>query len=702
MQKMITLGLAMSLLLGASSFAQTTSSQATLWAAKPDMAAFEKAENEYLAAAQKDVDQVVAVKGARTIANTLAPYDEATRNLNSASYFAGIMSQVHPDAEFRDKADDMTRKASAAATELSLNQDVYRALSALDLSKTAAATRHYVQRTLLEFRLAGVDKDEATRNKIKDLNDKLTDEQNRFARNIAEGKHSVKVDDAKELDGLPADYISRHKPGPDGKITITTDYPDYLPAMKFAKSTELRKKLYLEYLNRGYPANQTVLTDMVRTRNEIAKTLGYASWADYNAADKMIVNGKHIAQFIDELRDAARPVADREYQMLLAEKRKTDPSASKLEPYESSYYSELVRRSSYNFDSTSVRAYLPYAQTKQGILDTAQKLFKVQFKQEVGAPTWDSTVDVYDVFDSGRQIGRFYLDMHPRKGKYTHANMVPVLDGIEGKQMPEAALVCNFPMPSGDDPGLMEFGDVQTFFHEFGHLMHFILGGHQQWAGTSGITMEADFAEAPSEMLENWMLNANVLGAFARDYRTGQPIPADLVARMDRALAFGRALNVAQQTRYTAISYDIYSTAPDQVNLDQVTESTMKQFTPFTELPGTHMWASFGHLAGYSSAYYTYMWDLVIAQDFYAQFNQSNPMLGDVPAKYRKTVLEPGGSVSANDLVKNFLGRPQNTKAFQVWMSAEFAESGSSGSSSGASDKLVSPTMRRRSDHANA
>ena len=170
----------------------------------------------------------------------------------------------------------------------------------------------------------------------------------------------------------------------------------------------------------------------------------------------------------------------------------------------------------------------------------------------------------------------------------------------------------------------------------------------------------------------------------------GQPIPADLVARMDRALALARALNVAQQTRYTAISYDIYSTAPDQVNLDQVTESTMKQFTPFTELPGTHMWASFGHLAGYTSAYYTYMWDLAIAQDFYAQFNQSNPMLGDVPAKYRKTVLEPGGSVSVNDLVKNFLGRPQNTKAFQVWMSAEFAESGSSGSNSGASDRLVS------------
>jgi thimet oligopeptidase len=186
--------------------------------------------------------------------------------------------------------------------------------------------------------------------------------------------------------------------------------------------------------------------------------------------------------------------------------------------------------------------------------------------------------------------------------------------------------------------------------------------------------MEADFVEAPSQMLENWMHNANVLSAFAKNYKTGETIPADLVARMDRALAFGRALWVAGQTRYTAISYDIYSKPPDQVNLDQITDETMKQYTPFVEVPDTHMWASFGHLAGYSSAYYTYMYDKVIAQDFYAQFNQSNPMTGAAPERYRKAVLEPGGSESANTLVKNFLGRPQNTKAFQAWMSQEFTE----------------------------
>jgi len=673
------IGIAGLLLSSAACLAQAPATQPTFWASKPDAAAFEKTENGYLAAAQKDIDQISAVKGARTIENTLAAYDDALRNLGSASYFAGLMQQVHPDAAFRDKAEELTRRVSAASTALALNQDVYHALSALDLSKADAVTKYYVHRQLLEFRLAGVDKDEATRNKIKELNDKLTDLQSKFERNIAEDTHTVKVDDVKELDGLPADYIARHKPGPDGKITITTDYPDYLPALKFAKSNDLRRKLYIEFLNRAYPANQAVLMDMIRTRQQLADTLGFKSWADYNAADKMIVDGQHIAQFIKELDDAAHPIADREFQMLLAEKRKADPNATTLEPYESGYYSELVRRANYNFDSASVRPYLPYAQVKQGILDTAQKLFKLTFKQEVGAAGWDPTIETYDVFDNGKMIGRFYLDMHPRKGKFTHAEMVPVLDGIKGKQLPEATLVCNFPVPTAEDAGLMEFGDVETFFHEFGHLMHWILAGQQPWAGISGMTMESDFVEAPSQMLENWMHNANVLSAFAKHYKTGETIPADLVAKMDRALAFGRGLSIAQQARYTEISYDIYSKNPDQVDLDAVVQATMKQFTPFTELPGTHMWASFGHLAGYSSAYYTYMYDKVIAQDFYSQFNQTNPMVGDAAAKYRKAVLEPGGSVSANDLVKHFLGRPQNTKAFQAWMSQEFSESAGGG-----------------------
>jgi thimet oligopeptidase len=315
---------------------------------------------------------------------------------------------------------------------------------------------------------------------------------------------------------------------------------------------------------------------------------------------------------------------------------------------------------------------LPFKAVRQGILDTAAKLFQVTFKPEEGVSLWDPSVETWNVVDHGKVVGRFYLDMHPRAGKYSHAAMAPVLDGIRGKQLPEAILLCNFPQPFDTDPGLMEYGDVVTFFHEFGHLMHWILGGQQQWAGISGITMEGDFGEAPSQMLEEWMRSPQVLASFAHHYKTGEPIPADLVARMNRASAFGRASSVATQITYTAISYDIYKTKPQDVDLDQVADADARKYTPYIPSPGIHMYASFGHLGGYSSAYYTYMWDKVIAEDFFVQFDHNNLLEGPVPMKYRRVVLEPGGSMSANDLVKNFLGRPHNMEAFQKWMGEEF------------------------------
>jgi thimet oligopeptidase len=650
---------------------RATVSQPTIWASKPDIAAFEKIENDRLAAGQRAIDSLLAAKGPRTIENTLAPFDEAVRQNNSAGYFANLMEQVHPEAAYRDHATAMLTKASAAQTAISLNHDVYNALAALDLSQSDAATRYYVNRQLLQFRLAGVDKDDATRARLKKLSDQATEQQSMFDRNIADGQNVVEADPS-ELDGLPQDYIDRHKPDANGKVHITTDYPDSLPVFSFAKSDSLRRRVTIAFNTRAYPKNQEVLTSLMKTRYEIASVLGYSSWADFNAADKMMVKGHNIADFIQQVNDASRPLAQREFEMLLAEKQKTDPGAKEIWNYETAYLSELVRRSQYNFDSQSVRPYFPFMEVKQGILDTAAELFHVTFQREPEAVAWDPAVETWIVIDDGKPIGRFYLDMHPRPGKYSHAEMAQVLDGIRGKQLPEAILVCNFPAPTATDPGLMDYGDVQTFFHEFGHLMHHILGGQQAWAGISGISMESDFVEAPSQMLEEWIRSPQVLAKFARHYKTGEPIPAELVARMNRASAFGRGFWIARQNALTAISYDVYKTKPDSVDLDAVTLDDNRKYTLFTQLPDTHMWASFGHLGGYSSAYYTYLWDKVIAEDFFLQFDHHNLLAGDAPMKYRRVVLEPGGSMSANDLVKNFLGRPQNMTALQHWMSEEF------------------------------
>jgi thimet oligopeptidase len=648
------------------------SAQPPLWNVKLDAAEFKKIESERLAAAAKAIAAVTSVKGARTIENTLEPYDEALKEFDSAVYFAGLMEQVHPDATFRDRATAMTRKANDAVHAAALNPALYQALVALPLNGADAATKYYVQRQLLQFRLAGVNKDEATRAKLRELNDKLTLEQSTFDRNISDGTKTVEIQGTSELDGLPQDYIERHKPGPDGKVRITTDYPDANPAMKFAKSEALRRRIFLALQTRAYPKNRDVLKEMMETRYEIASLLGYSSWADYNAADKMIGKGTHIADFIHEVDGAAKAVVEREVGMLLTEKRKLHPEAKEIRDDEVSYYSEQVRRSQFAFDSQLVRPYLPYHRVKQGILDIAAKAFQVTFRQEPDAPAWDPSVETWQVLDHGNLIGRIYLDMHPRTGKYSHAEMAPILDGIRGKQLPEAILVCNFPKPTAADPGLMEYNDVVTFFHEFGHLMHWVLAGRQQWAGISGMTMEADFVEAPSQMLEEWMHSPQVLATFARHYKTGEPIPADLVARMNRAEAFGRATWVAQQNGYTAISYDLYKGNPKDIDPDQVTQSSQRRYTPFMPVADTHMYTSFGHLGGYSSAYYTYLWDKVIAEDFFQQFNRSNLLADDTAMRYRRSVLEPGGSVSASDLVKNFLGRPQNTDAFRAWMAEEF------------------------------
>jgi thimet oligopeptidase len=660
-----------SLVLATCAFAAQTS-QPTVWVTQPDVNGFEKMVTDRLAAADSAIQQLTSVKGPRTIENTLAPYDHALERMNSAAYLSSLIEQVHPDVAFRDRATEMVRKASAAETALSLNHDVYQALTSVDVSKADPATRYYVERQLLEFRLAGVDKDPATRDKLKKLNDELTQELVAFDRNISDDQKKIEVTDPKQLEGLPQDYIDRHKPGPDGKIYISTNYPDIFPAMTFSQSDDLRRRLFLAFDTRAYPKNKEVLENMMKTRYQIATTLGYSSWADYSAADKMIRRGANIAGFIQKVDAAARPFAEREYSMLMAEERRQQPNATAIDDYNVTHLNELVRRSQFDFDSQSVRPYLPFKEVRQGVLDTAATLFHVTFRQEQNVPTWDPTVETWDVLEAGTMVGRFYLDMHPRPGKYSHAEMAPVLDGIQGKQLPEAILVCNFPNPTAEDPGLMDFDDLDTFFHEFGHLMHHILGGQQKWAGISGITTEGDFVEAPSQMLEEWMRSPQVLASFARHYKTGQPIPAELVARMDRALAFGRATWVMRQNSYTALSYDVYKTRPEDVDLDATAIAEQKHYTMFAPLPGTHLYASFGHLGGYSSAYYTYLWDKVIAEDFFRQFDQENLLAGPTPMRYRHTVLEPGGSKSANDLVRNFLGREQNMQAFEKWMGEEF------------------------------
>ena len=644
---------------------------APFWTNKPDAAAFNKLQDERLKLAQAALDRMLAVRGKRTVENTLVPYDEALLYLDAAGSQAGLMQEVHPDATFRSASEKISQRVSAFSTDLSLNRAVFDAITAIDLTTADAETRYYVERTLRDFRLAGVDKDEATRKKIKALRDELVLIGQEFSRNIRDDKRTVTVNNVSELEGLPKDYIDRHKPGPDGKITLTIDYPDSLPVFSYAKNEDLRRRMYIAYNNRAYPQNMAVLDRLIRTRHELANLIGFKSWADYITADKMVQSASNASSFIDRIVKASGERAEREYQTLVKRKQQDIKDATGINAWEFSYYSELVRKASYDFDTQSVRPYFTYDRVKQGVLDVTGKLFGVTFKQVKNAPVWHPSVECWEMFENGKLVGRFYLDMHPREGKYSHAAQFVVRTGVAGKQIPEATLVCNFPGGIIGDPGLMEHDDVQTFFHEFGHLLHSLFAGRHKWVGIGGISTEQDFVEAPSQMLEEWTLDASVLQTFAKHYKTNEPIPTALVKQMRRAGEFGEGLRVRRQMVYARLSLSIYDRTPDEVKTDALVKQITEQYQPFPFVEDTHFQTSFGHLDGYSAVYYTYMWSLVIAKDMFSQFDKGNMLAPGAAQRYRDKILAPGGSKPAAKLVEDFLGRPFNFDSWQKWLNEQ-------------------------------
>jgi thimet oligopeptidase len=637
----------------------------------PDAAAFRAMEDAELKAAQAALDKMLAVKGKRTIENTLVPYNEVQMHGENAAYGSSLLEAVHPDSAFRADAEAQTQRATKFLDDLSLNRAVYDAIVQVDVSKADPATRYFHEKTVRDFRLSGVDKDEATRARIGQILEELTKTGQDFDRNIRQDSRTIKVDGPAALAGLPDDFIKSHPANEaDGKITLSIEYPDLGPVMRYAKSEDTRRRLMHEAQNRAYPANMAVLDSLIVKRDRLAHILGYPTWAEYITQDKMIENAANAQSFIDRLKETTFKRAREEYAVYLKRKQEDDPKATQLNRWEASYYGRLIRMRDYDYDPGQARQYFPFDRVKQGVLDVTATMFGLTYKRVTNAAVWDPSVEVYEVYEGPKMLGRFFLDLHPRPGKYNHAAKFTIRQGVRGYQVPEHALVCNFPGGKAGDPGLMEHSDVETFFHEFGHLIHAILGGQGQWEPVSGTTTQRDFVEAPSQMLEEWCWDAKVLQTFAKNEK-GEAIPAELVQKMRKADAFGRALGISTQAFYSAVSLSIYNRPPAQVNTDAIVASLEPQFTPIPTMPDTHMQTAFGHLDGYSAYYYTYLWSLVIAKDMFSRFNHDNLLDPTVAKRYRDMVLAPGGSKPAKALVHEFLERDYDFKAFDEWLAGK-------------------------------
>ncbi len=593
----------------------------------------------------------------------LQVWNDAGIALRNAAAACSLLSVVHPDPAVIGLAEQIELEVQAFRTDLFLDVAVFAQLGSVDGQPLDAGAQRMLDEALRDFRRAGVDGDEETRERVRALDQRLTDLGQAFDRNIRDGRRTTLVP-AAALDGLPADFVAGHPPNEDGLVAITTEYPDLIPFLTFARDAGARRQVAHSFFNLAWPENDAVLGELLATRHEKATLLGYASWPDYDAETKMIGTGDAIGAFVDRITAEADAAGRRELATLL--ERAATEGEDTIDLANSRYYLEAVKREQYGVDAQEVRRYFDFGKVHDGLLDVTSMLFGLTYTpvDQAEARTWHPDVTTYDVGlghpdGTTEVLGRIHLDLHPRERKFNHAAQFDLAPGVLNRQLPEGVLVCNLPR------GLMDHRDVVTLFHEFGHLMHHVLAGRHEWVRFSGVATEWDFVEAPSQMLEEWAWDAQVLQGFATD-ADNTPIPDDLVRRMRDAEEFGRGFLARTQMFYAALAYRFHLERPE----DRVARmlELYDAYSLVRPLPDTHFITSFGHLSGYTSAYYTYMWSLVIAKDLFSAFDPDDLFAAEVATRYRDRVLAAGGSKPAAELVQDFLGRAYNTDAFTAWL----------------------------------
>ena len=628
-----------------------------------DAAALNARCDRLVAEVERRFAALQALPGPHTVERTLTAYD----HMGALSYFGGAefysFSQSADTPEKRAAGIDCYERLEAINTDISLSRPVYERLKAIDAGGADEATRYYLSRTLADYDRNGVGFDDAKRARIKALQDELTMLGSEFDQNIANARGTVAALPS-ELAGLPQDWIASHPPGPDGLVAITTDTPDFQPVMSYAENDALRERLARVYFSRAYPANSALLGQIFTKRQELAELLGRPDFATLALEDRMLRTPDNVVAHMTDLAQAAGPAAANdlaEYRAALAEIR----PGQELSWFNSAFAKQHALRTKYSLDQQEVRRYFTFDNVREGIFELTEDLFGFEIRPWDTA-LWHPDVEAFEIIDDGAVMGRFYLDSHPREGKYKHANHIAMRRGIAGDTMPVSVLTMNLPK-GGYDTGLMEHSQVETVHHEFGHLIHSILGGGQRWFGHSGVSNERDFTEAPSQMLEEWVYDYDTLAKFAKN-EAGETIPRALVERMNAARYFGQGIDELTQAGYSNASLRFHQGAPDDPSAPAISDDYRAYNAVYAPVPipdGTNSEAAFGHLNGYSAGYYTYGWSRVIAADLFSRFREAGLRDEATAAAYRELVLARGGSKPSAELIEDFLGRPVSADALK-------------------------------------
>ncbi len=620
---------------------------------------------------EKDLAALIAIPQAeRTFDNTIMGYERAFDNYGNALGMSGFLSYVSTDKKFRDAANDLQMQISQYMVDVATRRDVYKAIREYTDTnpKLDPVQAKLVKEMLIGFKNSGMDLNDADLEKFKALNKEKAEYIIKFDKNIQEYKDPLAVTQ-EQLKGLGEDYIQKLAKTDDGKYLVTLDYPDYVPFMQNADDEQARKELEFKFNRRGGQENVELLEKTLTLRREIAHLLGYKNHAELRLEDRMAKNPKTVMTFLKDLQKKLKPLGKKEDKEMIAYKNsKTGKNSRTLYSWESGYWSNKFRKENLELDSEKIKEYFPSQVVIDGMLDLFGGVFGITF-EPVDIPVWHPDVKAFKIKDkaTGELVAYFYMDLYPREGKYKHAACFGLVDGEEKQdgtyQIPFVAIVANLNKPSGDTPSLLKHGEVETLFHEFGHVLHNALT-KAKYSAFSGTSVSWDFVEAPSQMLERWAWDPQVLKKISKHYKTGEPLPDELIKRMIAAKNFGAGGMYLRQDFFAQYDMTLHTadTTPDSTKLYFALTKKIRGL-PLTK--GTIPQASFGHImGGYDAGYYGYLWSEVIAEDFFGEFKKHGIFNPETGLKFRREILEKGGTLDEEKMVENFLGRPVDNKPF--------------------------------------
>ncbi len=620
---------------------------------------------EGIARANRMIDGVVAVSGERTVANTLLPLDEASAIVGITYGQGAFMARVHPEDEIRQAGSAAEERINKWGIEVVFRRDLYEALqelAALDPDTTPEQAR-LMDFWLRDFRRAGHDLEPERQAELKKRKERLVELEVAFQTNVDAYKDWIDVT-AEELDGLPQSYIDALQPG-DAKSThrVTLDYPELFPYLQNATNRERREELWRKKSTSAVGENRPLLEEAVELRRDISRLLDHPSWAHHRMEINMATPDR-VATFYEELVPRLEVKRAPEHDKM----RSMLGSEDTLEQWDITYLTTKIIREEFGVDQYEIAQYFPLEAVIDGMFQVTSDMFGVSYSKVEDAKAWHPDVYLYQIVDadSGDHLAYFFMDMFPRDGKFGHAaafDLVPGFRQPSGEYArPVGAVVANFTKPTTDTPSLLRHEEVLTLFHEFGHVLHQCLTRAES-ARFAGANTEWDFAEAPSQIMEHWTWEAEVLQQFSRHHDTGEKIPSHLVQQLVAARDVNIATATLRQAYFGLMDLALHDES-EEWDLEEI-DRTAFDITglPFPE--GTFFLASFGHImGGYDAGYYGYLWSKVFGDDMYSRFQSEgilNPVVG---REYRRVILEQGGSKDADTLLREFLGREPNNEAF--------------------------------------